>query len=55
MTKRKASYKRSNTKPRKDAGIEDIPEIVNRNSIDRGFDIPITPPLTPRGSIEAFS
>lgn len=39
MTKRKASYKRSNTKPRKDAGIEDIPEIVNRNSIDRGFDI----------------
>ena len=38
MTKRKASYKRS-AKPRKDAGIEEIPEIVTRNSIDRGFDI----------------
>ena len=39
MTKRKASYKRSTSKSRKDAGIEDIPEIVTRNSIDRGFDI----------------
>lgn len=39
MTKRKASYRRSNTKPRKDANIEDIPEIVTRNTIDRGFDI----------------
>jgi len=39
MTKRKASYKRSPSKSRKDAGIEDLPEIVTRNNIDRGFQI----------------
>lgn len=39
MTKRKASYKRSTSKTRKDAEIEDIPEIVTRNSMDRNFKI----------------
>lgn len=39
MTKRKASYKRSSSKPRKDAEIEDIPEIVTRNTMDRTFKI----------------
>jgi len=38
---------------------EDIAYFVDNSSpytyIDRGFDIHITPPLTPRGSIEAFS
>lgn len=40
MTKRKASYKRSsNTKSRKDSGVEDIPEIVTSNTFDRTFKI----------------
>lgn len=39
MTKKKASYKRGASKSRKDTSIEDIPEIVERNNIDRNFDI----------------
>ena len=39
MTKRKAPYKRGPTKSRKDASIEEIPDIVTRNNIDRNFDI----------------
>lgn len=39
MTKRKASYKRSSSKPRKDSEIEEIPEIVTRNNMDRTFKI----------------
>lgn len=39
MTKRKASYKRSTSKSRKDSNIEDIPEIVARNNVDRTFKI----------------
>ena len=39
MTRKKAPYKRGATKSRKDASIEEIPEIVERNNIDRGFDI----------------
>jgi phosphate starvation-inducible PhoH-like protein len=39
MTKRKASYKRSTSKSRKDSQIEDIPEIVARNNLDRTFKI----------------
>ena len=39
MTKRKASYKRSTSKARKDAEIEEIPEIVTRNQMDRTFKI----------------
>jgi len=37
MTKRKASYKRSSSKNRKDTSVEDIPEIVTRNTMDRTF------------------
>src|SRR6056300_368568 len=39
MTKRKASYKRSTSKTRKDVEIEEIPEIVTRNQMDRTFKI----------------
>lgn len=39
MTKRKASYKRSSSKSRKDAELEEIPEIVARNNLDRTFKI----------------
>lgn len=39
MTKRKASYKRSSSKSRKDADLEEIPEIVTRNTMDRTFKI----------------
>ena len=39
MTKRKASYKRSSSKNRKDTSVEDIPEIVTRNTMDRTFKI----------------
>lgn len=39
MTKRKSTYKRTSTKPRKDAEIEDIPEIINKNTMDRSFKI----------------
>lgn len=39
MTKRKASYKRSTSKPRKDADIEELPDIVTRNTMDRTFKI----------------
>jgi len=39
MTKRRASYKRSNSKTRKDSDIEDIPEIVTRNTMERNFKI----------------
>jgi len=39
MTKRKSSYKRSSSKNRKDADIEEIPEIITRNSMDRNFKI----------------
>ena len=47
MTKRKASYKRSTSRNRKDAEIEDIPEIVTRNTIDRSFEINAKYKLTP--------
>lgn len=40
MTKRKASYKRpTSSKSRKDVEIEEIPEIVSRNTMDRSFKI----------------
>lgn len=39
MTKRKASYKRTSTRARKDAEIEELPEIVTRNTMDRTFKI----------------
>lgn len=39
MTKRKASYKRSSTRVRKDAEIDELPEIVTRNTMDRSFKI----------------
>lgn len=47
MTKRKASYKRSSSKSRKDADVEDIPEIVTRNTMDRTFKIDSKYELTP--------
>ena len=48
MTKRKASYKRSTTsKSRKDAGIEELPEIVAKNNMDRNFKIQAKYELTP--------
>lgn len=46
MTKRRASYKRSATS-RKDADINDIPEIVTRNNMDRNFKIQAKYDLTP--------
>lgn len=39
MTKRKTSYKRSSSKNRKDAEIDELPEIVTRNTMDRTFKI----------------
>lgn len=39
MTKRKTSYKRSSSKSRKDAEIDELPEIVTRNTMDRTFKI----------------
>lgn len=48
MTKRKTSYKRStSTKSRKDANVEDIPEIVASNTFDRTFKIESKYDLTP--------
>ena len=46
MTKRKTSYRRT-TKSRKDAEIDDIPEIVTRNNMDRNFKIETKYDLTP--------
>ena len=39
MTKRKTSYKRSSSKNRKDTEIDELPEIVTRNTMDRTFKI----------------
>jgi len=39
MAKRKSSYKRTTTKPRKDTEIEEIPDIITRNTMDRTFKI----------------
>ena len=40
MTKRKTSYKRAiSTKSRKDSEIEELPEIVTGNTMDRSFKI----------------
>jgi len=47
MTKRKASYKRTSSKNRKDAEIEELPEIVTRNTMDRTFKITTKYDLTP--------
>lgn len=48
MPKRKASYKRpTSTKTRKDADIEEIPEIVSRNTMDRNFKISTKHKLKP--------
>jgi len=47
MTKRKASYKRSASKSRKDIPIEEISEVVERNSMDRSFKITSKYQLTP--------
>lgn len=46
MTKRKTSYKRSTTS-RKDTDIEELPEIVSRNNMDRNFKIITKYKLTP--------
>jgi phosphate starvation-inducible protein PhoH and related proteins len=39
MTKRRSTYKRSASKSRKDTEVEDIPEIVTRNTIERSFKV----------------
>ena len=47
MTKRKSSYKRaSTTRSRKDKDVEEIPEIVSSNNIDRSFKINLKYKLT---------
>lgn len=46
MTKRKASYRRT-TKPRKDVGVEEIPEFVSSKNMDLRFDIKEKYKLTP--------
>ena len=39
MTKRRSTYKRSASKSRKDTEVEDIPEIVTRNTMERSFKV----------------